>query len=443
MWPRTLFGRTALIIAVALLIAQSTFIWLAHLSFSPLRTLQLTSLLENSAAVTSAALRTLSPGEKQAFLRNLKTHGLRVTTRKPAAGGEPAPFFGPIVRALGQHGYPAVAAPTSTGVRFGIRLDDHHWITLVVPGRPPVLPWPRLGFLAIGLIVTGVGALLLVRRVNRPLAALAAAAASFGEGRDPAPLALDGPTEITRVCAAFNRMTADARQHERDRALLLAGVSHDLRTPLARLRLAVELLDADGELREGMIQDIEEMDDILAEFLAYVRHGVGEHAVTGDLNSLVEDVVARYARRGLGIRFMPSAIPAFPYRPLATTRLVTNLVDNACRHAGGQDITVMTNCSAVSAEILIADRGPGLSAAQRARFAQGSIPGEPHRRGLGLIIARRIAEAQGGGLALEEREGGGLLARVRLPLVPPSVEGAAGTQTHGLQDLGKGTETGE
>ncbi|MDA8361287.1 MAG: ATP-binding protein [Gammaproteobacteria bacterium] len=441
MWPRTLFGRTALIIAVALLVAQSTFIWLVHLSFSPLRTLQLASLLENTAAVTSTALSTLSAAEKPAFLRNLQAHGLRVTIRKPPDRGATAPFFGPIVRTLKQRGYPAMATPTRTGVRFGIRLDDRHWLMLVVPGRPPVLPWPRLGFLVMGLLVTGVGALLLVRRVNRPLAALAAAAACFGEGRDPPPLPLDGPTEIAHVCSAFNRMTADARQHERDRALLLAGVSHDLRTPLARLRLAVELLGPDRELREGMIQDIEEMDGILAEFLAYVRHGVEEHVVPGNLNDLVEEVVARYARQGIGIRFIPSALPTFPYRPRATTRLVTNLVDNACRHAGGQDIVVTTGHDTISAEITVADRGPGLTAAEHSRLTDGLIPGETHRRGLGLIIAQRIAETQGGRLILEKRRGGGLLARVRLPLVPPLVEGATGAQPHGLQDLGQGTKS--
>lgn len=418
MWPRTLFGRTALIIAAALVIAQSTFLWLAHLSFLPLRTLQLTSLLENSAVVTAAALRTLPPQRIGDFARHLRAHDLHIAAQRPPAGQRTA-FFAPIVHALKAHGYPATAADVPTGVRFGIRLDQTHWLTLLVPGRPPILPWPRLGFLVVGLLVTGVGALVLVRRVNRPLAALAAAATSFGEGQDPAALPLDGPTEIASVCAAFNRMTAEARRHEHDRALLLAGVSHDLRTPLARLRLAVELSGTDEALRGGMIQDIEEMDGILAEFLAYVRYGVEEAVTPGDLNSLVSDVVARYSRRGHGITFAPSVLPIFPYRQLATTRLVTNLIDNACRHAGGDGITVSTGRGDDWAEVTVADRGPGLRAADRLRFTAGMIPGEPHRRGLGLIIARRIAQAQGGALTLEDRTGGGLVARARLPLSAP------------------------
>ncbi len=443
MWPRTLFGRTALIIAAALVIAQATFLWLVHLSLVPLRTLQLASLLENDAVITSAALRALPPAHTEHFLQALNARGLEVTKESPPAHGRRAPFFGPIVRHLTAHGYPASALATHTGVRVTMRLDDHQWLQLIVPGRPPLLPWARLGFLAVGLIVTMVGALLLVRRVNRPLAALATAATSFGEGHDPPPLPVHGPTEIARVCAAFNRMTADARRHERDRALLLAGVSHDLRTPLARLRLAVELLGADGELRTGMIQDIEEMDGILAEFLAYVRHGVEENVAEGDINALIAEIAGRYRRRGNDILFAPQPAPRFPYRPLATTRLITNLVDNACRHAAGTRITVATEHKNGWMEVVIADRGPGLTAAQRDHFAQGAIPTEPHRRGLGLVIARRIAQAQGGSLALEAREGGGLVARVRLPLAPPLLEGAAGTHTHRLQDPGERAESRE
>lgn len=436
MWPRTLFGRTALIIAASLVIAQSTFFVLARLSFSRLHVHQIATLLRDNANTVVTARRLLPPDARPRFDRRLAHADIAMQTQAPQPGPV-GPFPDAVVRALNARGTPVIAMPQAQGVTFSFALGTGRWLDIGLPGLPPRLPWPRIGFLVVGLLVTGSGALLLVRRVNRPLAALATAASTFGRGHNPGPLPIDGPVEIARVCVAFNRMTADARRYEEDRALLLAGVSHDLRTPLARMRLAVELAPpADTGLRDGIIQDIEEMDSILAEFLAYARHGAEEAPTTGDLNHLITDVIRRYGRQGATIYFRPGAVKPFAYRPVAVARLIGNIIDNAVRHAGG-NVTVHTRTDGPFTEVIIADRGPGLRESERQRLADGHPLSDGRSRGLGLAVATRIATAQGGTLALNNRDQGGLEAIIRLPSAgPPLIKGAAAGDPQRAQDLG-------
>ncbi|WP_298139050.1 ATP-binding protein [Acidiferrobacter sp.] len=431
LWPDTLAGRTALVIALALVIAQATFLILARLSFSRMRATQIAELVAGEVRIAEA-VRTLVPhGQKTMLARTLKAAGVHYGhirhAHEPLAHGL---FPRTLVRELAARG---IGARVTYG-RHGLVIHAHHAgrrLSLRLPRLPPALPWPRIGFLIVGAALTGAGALLVVRRVNRPLAALARAASAFGRGEILPPLPEDGPAEIRRVSRAFNHMTEDARRYERDRALLLAGVSHDLRTPLARMRLAVELYGGDSPLRVGMIQDIEEMDAILAEFLAYARHGVQEAPVAGDLNTLIHDLVERFRRRAPDIDYRAEPLPRFPYRPVAIGRLVSNLVDNAISH-GRPPIAVRLTAAEGYACIVVEDRGPGLSTTRCAELMAARDLHTSDRRGLGLAVARRIAEAHGGTLVLTPRDGGGLHVAVRLPLPAdaPLFEGAAGAQPH-------------
>ncbi len=432
LWPDTLFGRTALVIALALVIAQATFLILARLSFSHLRVAQVADLVAQETEVVRAAQSLVPPDRHDALADSLRAAGVQAG---PAEGpGRPA--GGPFAQAL-------VANLAARGIRARIIREPYGLlirtqgaagrVSLRLPETPPALPWPRIGFLIVGVLLAGSGALLVVRRVNRPLAALTRAASAFGRGETLPPLPEDGPAEIRRVSRAFNRMTEDARRYERDRALLLAGVSHDLRTPLARMRLAVELYPGDPELQTGMIQDIEEMDAILAEFLAYARHGVQEAPVSGDLDALIRDAVERFRRRTPDISYEADPLPRFPYRPVAIGRLVSNLLDNAVSH-GKPPIAVRVSLTDRYVRIAVTDRGPGLTDAQRAELLAGRELSQGGRRGLGLAITRRIAEAHAGRLDLANRDGGGLQATVTLPLPGDAglFEGAAGAQTHRL-----------
>lgn len=414
LWPETLFGRTALIIGLSILIAQFTFLFLARLSFSHLRVQQFAALMADEARTIRAA-DSLLPGPKRAlFAAKLTTLG--VIEKAPGPLSRPA---GPFGHAL-EHKLRTLGVPA----RLTIHGDHLHvaiaepgmGLHLRLPGALPLLPWPRIGFLIVGAFLAGSGALLIVRRVNRPLADLARAAGIFGRGDTPPPLVGKGPREIQRVSSAFNQMIEDAHRYERDRALLLAGVSHDLRTPLARMRLAVDLaFPEDHELRLGMVQDIEEMDDILTEFLAYARHGVEEAPVMGRLETLIEEIVLRYNRQDRRVLYNTEPLPSLAYRPLATARLITNLIENAVGH-GRPPVHVHTAVEGRFVRLSVSDEGPGLTEAQLANLRSGIEWHQDGRRGLGLAIARRIVETHGGTLLLRNRPSGGCEALIRLPL---------------------------
>ncbi len=420
LWPQTLFGRTALIIALSILIAQFTFLFLARLSFSHLRVRQFAALIADEARTIQAAVPLLSARKRALFASELTTLG--VSEKPPGAVSQPmGPFGHALEHKLGAMGVPARLTIHRDHLYVAVAEPPQMNLHLRLPGALPLLPWPRIGFLIVGAILAGSGALLIVRRVNQPLAELARAAGVFGRGETPPPLAGKGPLEIQRVSSAFNQMIEDAHRYERDRALLLAGVSHDLRTPLARMRLAVDLAFPENhELRLGMIQDIEEMDDILTEFLAYARHGIEEAPITGRLETLIEEIVLRYNRQDRHVIYHTEPLPNLTYRPLATARLITNLIENAVGH-GRPPVRIHTSVEDRFVRLSVSDEGPGLTEAQIAKLLSGMEWHQNGRRGLGLAIARRIVEAHRGTLLLRNRPSGGLEALIRLPIPEPSL----------------------
>ena len=188
------------------------------------------------------------------------------------------------------------------------------------------------------------GAFLIVARINRPLRELARATAAIGRGETPQPVAEEsGPAEIRTLARAFNQMTNDLKRIDADRALLLAGVSHDLRTPLARIRLGVERLGdkADATLIYGMVQDIEDIDAAINQFPDFARV-TGEQSAASevDLERLVHSVVERYQQQGKPVRARLAGVPQLQMKT-AIRRLLTNLIDNALRH-GGTEVEVQT-----------------------------------------------------------------------------------------------------
>jgi two-component system osmolarity sensor histidine kinase EnvZ len=217
-------------------------------------------------------------------------------------------------------------------------------------------------------------------------------------------------------------MSADLKRLDDERALLLAGVSHDLRTPLSRIRLGLEMMDEkEAGLKPGMVQDVEDIDAAISQFLDFARITTGEAVVPdGDLNALAREVCDRYARSGkpLTARFAPR-LPSVSLRPLAIQRLIANLVDNALRHGGGQ-VELETGVENGRIIIEVLDRGPGIPPTEAERmlapFTRLDSARSSAGTGLGLAIVDRIARLHGGSVQLLPREGGGLRARVELPL---------------------------
>jgi two-component system osmolarity sensor histidine kinase EnvZ len=220
------------------------------------------------------------------------------------------------------------------------------------------------------------------------------------------------------VADAFNRMARDLESMERERAMVLAGISHDLRTPLARLRLGLEMLGGERATAEGMVADIDEIDAVIGQFLDFAREANEEQGVR-DLEALAAEVVEGYARRGRQVALERGGVPPLRFAQMALRRAIANLIDNALRHAG-EPVLVRTRRERGAALLEVLDRGPGIPPTEAERLkrpftrldaARSGVGGS----GLGLAIVERVARAHGGRLDLLPREGGGLLARLTLP----------------------------
>lgn len=283
--------------------------------------------------------------------------------------------------------------------------------------------WSVLGwFLGIGLLSTA-AAWIFVSQLNLPLKRLVYAARQIGQGRSVRLPVSDTPSEMTELYRAFNQMAADVEQAGRERELMLAGVSHDLRTPLTRLRLSLELMDSDAELAEEMIRDVEDMNAILDQFLAFVRDGRDEPVEETDLAELVREVVAPYNQHQAKVRLDLQPMPPLPLRRVSIKRLLVNLIENAMRY-GGPDVEVATQIcdseAAPYAAICVRDRGAGIPPHELSDIFNPFFRGDRARggqgAGLGLAIVKRIAQQHGGIVELHNRAEGGLEARVSLPL---------------------------
>ncbi len=283
--------------------------------------------------------------------------------------------------------------------------------------------WSVLGwFLGIGLLSTA-AAWIFVRQLSAPLKRLVFAARQVGQGRSVRLPVSDTPSEMAEVYRAFNQMAEDVEQAARERELMLAGVSHDLRTPLTRLRLSMEFLDSDSELTEDMVRDIEDMDAILDQFLAFIRDGRDEPLEELDLGELIREVVAPYNQQQARVRLCLEALPPIPLRRVSIKRLLVNLIENALRY-GGSAVEVAASLSggqgAPYVVLSVLDRGAGIEPAEEGSLFNPFIRGDRARggqgAGLGLAIVKRIAALHGGSVELRNRAGGGLEARICLPL---------------------------
>ncbi|NBF01678.1 HAMP domain-containing protein [Pseudomonas sp. Fl5BN2] len=283
--------------------------------------------------------------------------------------------------------------------------------------------WSVLGwFLAIGLLSTA-SAWIFVSQLNQPLKRLVYAARQLGQGRSVRLPISDTPSEMTEVYRAFNQMAEDVEQAGRERELMLAGVSHDLRTPLTRLRLSLELMGEHTDLTDDMVRDIEDMDAILDQFLAFIRDGRDESVEEVDLSDLVREVAAPYNQNEERVHLRLEPIQPFPLRRVSMKRLLNNLIGNALNHAGTEvevAAYVSGDTNAPYVVLSVMDRGAGIDPSELEAIFNPFTRGDRARggkgTGLGLAIVKRIAAMHGGNVELRNRPDGGLEARVRLPL---------------------------
>jgi two-component system osmolarity sensor histidine kinase EnvZ len=283
------------------------------------------------------------------------------------------------------------------------------------------------------LLLSAVAVLFMKNQV-RAVRRIAAAAESFGLGRDTGAIKPEGATEARQAAAAFNQMRERIRRFVSQRTDMLAGISHDLRTPLTRMRLALAMLPRHPDTEDdvaALTQDVEEMERMVAAYLAFARGEGTEQARPADLVELVQDVAANARRAGAAVEVeAPGGALVMPLRADAVRRCLGNLLDNARRHA--RRIAVAVDAvpraamagpggggsgeGAYWAQVTVDDDGPGIPAAEREDAFRPFQSGAPGGTGLGLAIARDIVRAHGGDLLLEQSPLGGLRARLRLPV---------------------------
>ena len=421
LWPRSLFGRTALLIAGVALLSQILSAALLYYSYTDARLERTASMLAVEFKTLALAIETMPVPQRERYIRELEVRHDVLVLPGADTPGVPAPD-GYAVRTFEQ--FFRAQFDRSVTIRW-----QRERLWLAWPSTPaslwigiPFVPlkrelfWQVAGaWLVLGGALGVLGALWIVRRINRPLRTLTRVAVQVGRGEAPHDLLESGPMEIATLSRAFNQMAHDVQRLTADRTLLLAGVSHDLRTPLARLRLALEMLgnNADATLTQGMVQDVDDMDRIIEQFLAYVRDGEMEAVRQADLNALIQTTAARYLRQDHAIALDLTPLPVLPMRAVAMQRLLSNLIDNALRHGGGE-VEVHTRLRDGRIHLSVLDRGPGIAATPTNDQTSSA------RSRLGLVVVERIAQLHQTRLQLLARAGGGLEARVEFAV--PTLE---------------------
>ena len=429
LWPRSLFGRLILLlVAVVGLVALTTF-----LLFNRDRAALLASQFNDTKLVQMKALRAAlesADARRETIARLEREYGVRIVpeSERPTIGIAP---IGQALQDLQERlreglgeGTEVRITPRSRQLFVHMQAgSDGYWVGFPLPPRQQEDIPTRIILLAAAIIaLILLAAFAFARYLARPLRELRVAVDRVGRGETPGPLPESGTSEIAAVNRGFNAMLANMRQIERDRAILLAGVSHDLRTPLARLRIGIELSAADAATREGMVGDIEEMDRIIDQFLDFARDDAATATEPIDINRELASCVDRYARAGRDVRLEPGPPALVRIKPAALSRVANNLIDNGLAY-GRPPLEISTHVRERDIVVDVADRGSGIPHDDVERLKQPfTRAGEARTRddgaagaGLGLAIVDRIARLHGGRFDLLPRAGGGTIARVILP----------------------------
>jgi two-component system osmolarity sensor histidine kinase EnvZ len=427
----TLFARAYLLIALLIVTAVLASFQIYRVYEREPRSRELAQQTVSTVNLTRAALVNADPVLRRRLLIELNdTEGLRVfpvTASEETEDLPDDPLLDKVVQrvrtSLGANTRFAYARDGQEGFWVSFYIDeDEFWVMLPGERFQPGFGLQWIGWLAAVLVLALIGAWLIASNIARPLAAMRRAAARLGRGQAHEPLPEEGARELRTVAAAFNRMASDLQTMERERAMVLAGISHDLRTPLSRLRLALEMSSAPNDelrhSRDAMIADIEDINAIIGQFLDFAR-GTDEKKQPHDLAELLREIAEHYARIGKDVRLVAAALKPFPFARMALRRAVANLVDNALRYAGEPvELEALTNDLTVIVEVR--DQGPGIPPGEAERLKRPFTRLDDSRSGgggagLGLAIVERTAQAHGGRLELAPREPRGLIARLILP----------------------------
>ena len=428
--PSTFLGRSVLIIVTPLILLQVVSTWIFYDRHWETITRRLAGAVAGEVAMVIETMRRF-PGQEneERVLSAASSMGLRVVYRRGEILPNVAPEIGDGIldRRLSKALEERIRRPFHMDswtydrqVRIKVQLPNG--VLDVFVSRERLFSSTTYIFVmwmvGTSMVLFAIASIFMRNQV-RPIRRLAAAADALGKGRDVADIKPEGATEIRTAAAAFNLMRERIQRSIGQRTEMLAGVSHDLRTPLTRMKLQLAML-GDGEGIADLKADLAEMEDMVEEFLAFARGEGTEAVVDADIRELVDDVVAGARRDGASIDVDGDAVLVVAVRPNAFKRCLTNLVVNAMVHA--DHIAVHASRDGEAIEVTIDDDGPGIPSDQREEVFKPFYRLDSARNldaggtGLGLTIARDVMRGRGGDIRLEEAPAGGVRARLRLPV---------------------------
>ena len=428
-WPRTLASQLSLIFLISLVCAHGlSFSAQFYERYISARTAMLGNL-ENDVSTSVAILDRLPADERASWLPRINRQNYRYLLDagepgEPMAGKDMPIAATSISDALGEH-YP-LTFRNIPGVQkhfqAHLTLADGSPITIDVrPSMVPVAYWlPVVLVLQLALLLGCTW--FAVRLAVRPLSRLARAVETLDPNAHPTPLDERGPTEVAHAAAAFNEMQTRIGEYLKERMQILAAISHDLQTPITRMKLRAEFMD-DSADRDKLWSDLGEMEHLVREGVAYARsvHGATEASHRIDLDAFLDSLVFDYQDMNKSVSLSGKSAVVLDTRPHALRRVLVNLLDNALKFAGAAELEVGST-AAGELSITVLDRGPGIAEDELVQVMQPFYRVESSRNrgtggtGLGLAIAQQLAVAIGGSLTLSNRAGGGLCAQVRIAL---------------------------
>ncbi|QCI12019.1 HAMP domain-containing histidine kinase [Pseudomonas putida] len=426
-WPSTLASRLALIFFTGLVLAYGlSFSLQAYERYISSRSMMLSNL-ELDVATSVAILDRLPAAERAAWLPRLERRNYRYRL-DDGLPGDAMPSTNPpmaaesIVRAIGDDyrlTFQDIPGPNAH-FQAHLRLADGAPLTIdVTPNPVPTARWLPL-VLLIQLVVLLLCTWLAVRLAIRPLTRLAQAVDDLDPDKPGVQLDESGPREVRYAAVAFNALQARIAAYLKERMQLLAAISHDLQTPITRMKLRVEVMD-EGPEKDKLCNDLDAMEHLVREGVAYARSmDINTEAPCRiNLDAFLDSLVFDYQDSGAKVERHGSSASLLETRPHALRRVLVNLLDNALKFAGSAQLEVANEQGRTVIRIL--DEGPGIPGAELADVVKPFYRVESSRNrstggtGLGLAIAQQLTQALGGRLTLSNRATGGLCAQIELP----------------------------
>lgn len=431
--PRTLFGQTSLALSIAMILFLVLVVGVTLryilLPVAERSTEDLAALMVLSAQTWAE----LPPATRRDFERELQnSHQLYLTAAEeensPRLNGSAAPYIVLLKDALERRLQKKVPAGTLANQ------SGWYWFDIPMAGRAL-----RIGFAGSRLagraptavlIIFVIGALfilltssLLVQQLTKPLARLANSVEQVGAGRFPSPIPEQGPREIATLATGFNQMVGKLKRLMASRTVLLAGMSHDMRTPLTHLSLVAEMLpdDMDTQLRQQMQRDLDEMNGLITQVMELSRGLDQQDMACCEFPRFLQDLIADYQRSPVDIMLTSEGVCALRLSTTALRRILTNLLDNAIRYGEGRPIALDVHCGRQRVRITLSDQGPGIPPALRDKVFEPFYRIEESRSrntggsGLGLAIVSQLAEVNHWKVTLEQNQAGGTAAILEIP----------------------------